>query len=92
MKVHTGILYNKRGREALYIGCVCMPTDNMSILVMDSCYKRLKEDVPSFRQKGKVALLGDFNARVGRFTQLDDMVGMFEENKCNASGNRLLSF
>ena len=29
---------------------------------------------------------------VGRSAQLDDVVGMFGENTCNASGNRLLSF
>ena len=33
------------GREALYIGCVYMPTDSTSVSVMDSCYERLKEDV-----------------------------------------------
>ena len=37
-------------------------------------------------------MLGDFNARVGRSTQIDDVVGMFGENTCKASGNRLLSF
>ena len=35
----------------------------------------------------KVVLLGDFNARVGRSAQIDDVVGMFGENTCNASGN-----
>ena len=74
---------SERGREALYIGCVYMPTDSTSISVMDSCYERLKEDVLSFREKGKVVLLGDFNARVGRSAQLDDVVGMFGENTCN---------
>ena len=69
-----------------------MPTDSTSISVIDSCYDRLKEDVLSFKEKGKVALLGDFNARVGRSAQIDDEVGMFGENTCNASGNRLLSF
>ena len=59
---------------------------------MDSCYERLKEGVLSFMEKRKVVLLGDFNARVGRSAQLDDVVGMFGENTCNASGNRLLSF
>ena len=54
--------------------------------------ERLKEDVLSFREKGKVVLLGDFNARVGRSAQIDDVVGMFGENTHNASGNRLLSF
>ena len=85
-------LRSERGREALCIGCVYMPTDNTSVYVMVSCYERLKEDVLSFREKGKVVLLGDFNARVGRSAQIDDVVGMFGENMCNASGNRLLSF
>ena len=37
-------------------------------------------------------MLGDFNARVGRSAQLDEVFGMFGKNTCNASGNRLLSF
>ena len=45
-----------------------------------------------FREKGKVVLLGDFNARVGRSVQIDDVIGMFGEDMRNASGNRLLSF
>ena len=69
-----------------------MPIDSTSVSVMDSCYERLKEDVLSFRENGKVVLLGDFNARVGRSAQLDEVVGMFGENLCNVSGNRLLSF
>ena len=48
---------SERGREALYIGCAYMPTDITSIFVVDSCYERLKEDVLSFREKGKVVLL-----------------------------------
>ena len=43
-----------------------MPTDSKSVAVLDTCYERLKEDVLSFREKGKVVLLGDFNARVGK--------------------------
>ena len=37
-------------------------------------------------------MLGDFNTRVGRFVQLDDMTGMFVENMCNVSGNSLFFF
>ena len=69
-----------------------MPTDSSSISVVDSCYERLKEDVLSFREKGKVVLLGDLNARVGRSVQIDYVIGMFGEDMRNASGNRLLSF
>ena len=39
-----------------------MPTDSTGVPVID--YEKLKEDVLSFKQKGKVVLLGDFNARV----------------------------
>ena len=67
---------SERGREALCIGCVYMPTGSTSVSVMESCYERLKEDVLSFREKGKFALLGDFNARVGRSAQINDVVGM----------------
>ena len=82
----------ERGRSALYIGCVYMPTDSTSVAVVESCYGKLKEDVLSFREKGQVMLLGDFNARVGRSVEVDDVIGMFGEDICNASGNRLISF
>ena len=49
----------ERGRSALYIGCVYIPTDSTSVAVVESCYGRLKEDVLSFREKGQVVLLGD---------------------------------
>ena len=58
-------LSSERGREALYIRCVYIPTDSTSVSVMDSCYERLKEDVLSFREKRKVVLMGDDNTRVG---------------------------
>ena len=72
--------------------CVYMLTDSTSIFVLDSCYERLKEDVFSFREKGKIVLLGDFNAKVGRSVQIDDVIGMFGEDMRKASGNKLLSF
>ena len=57
----------ERGRSALYIGCVYMPTDSTSVAVVESCYGRLKEDVLTFREKGQVMLLCDFDARVGTY-------------------------
>ena len=35
---------------------------------------------------------GDFNACVGRSVEVDDVIGMFGEDTCNASGSRLISF
>ena len=78
-----------RGRSALYVGCVYMPTDSTSVAAVDAGYVRLKEDALSFRKKGKVVLLGDFNATVSRSVELDDVIGMFGEDTCNA---RLVSF
>ena len=40
MKVH-----GERGRAALFVCCVYLPTDSSSVAVVDSCYDRLKEDV-----------------------------------------------
>ena len=38
----------------------------------------------------RVVLLGDFNASVGKSVEMDDVIGMFGEDTCNASGNRLM--
>ena len=42
------------------------------------------------KERGQFVLLGDFNARVD--SELDDIIGMFGEGKCNASSNRLISY
>ena len=76
----------------LYICCVYMPTDSASRSVIEESYATLKEDVLGFKQKGRVVFLGDFNARVGRSTDVDDVTRMFEEESCNRSGNKLVSF
>ena len=55
---------------------------------MSLYYEQLKEDVLSFKQKGRVVLLGDFNARVGKSVDVDDVIG---EEFCNGNGNRLIS-
>ena len=33
----------------------------------------------------RVVLLGDFNARVGKSVEMDDVIGMFGEDVCNES-------
>ena len=46
--------------------CICLLIVQAFLLWIVAIYERLKElDVLSFREKGKVVLLGDFNARVG---------------------------
>ena len=82
----------ERGRKTLFLGCVYMPTDSENVSFIESSYSALKEDVLRMKERGQVVLLGDFNATVGKSSELDDVIGMFGEGKCNASGNRLISF
>ena len=84
MKVRGG-----RGSSALYIGCVYVPTDCTDSASIEGYYEKLKKNVLSFKEKGRVVLFGDFNARVGKSVEVDDVIGMFGEDTCNASGNRL---
>ena len=83
-------LCSKSGREELYIGSVYMPTESTSICVVDSCYERLKEDVLNFKEKENIVFLGYFNARTGRYLQIDNVIGMFGENICNSNRNLLI--
>ena len=69
-----------------------MPTDCANSASIEGCYEKLEENVLSFKEKRRVVLLGDFNARDGKSVELDDVVDMFGEDTCNASGNRLISF
>ena len=69
MKVRSG-----RGKEALYLCYVYMPTEGSAAAVIEDSYERLKEDVLEYQQKGRVVLLGDFNARVGKSTDVEDVI------------------
>ena len=69
-----------------------MPTDSSGVSKIEESYQKLKEDVLGFKQKGRLVILGDFNARVWRSSDVDDVIGMFGEETSNASGNRLISF
>ena len=44
-----------------------MPTEGSAAAVIEDGYERLKEDVLEYQQ---VVLLGDFNVRVGRSTDV----------------------
>ena len=69
-----------------------MPTTTASVSTMDACYENLKKDVLIFKEKGKVMLLGDFNARVGTASEIYVVIGMFGEEISNNNGEKLVSF
>ena len=54
--------------------------------------KLQKEDVLIFKEKGRVVLLGDFNARVGTASEIDEVIGLFGEETSDNSGDKLVSF
>ena len=81
-----------RGKESLYIGCFYMPTTTAGLSTLDGCYENVKEDVLIFKEKGRVMLLGDFNARVGTASEIDGIIGMFGEETSNNNVEKLVSF
>ena len=56
------------------------------LMALDSC----RADVLIFKEKGKVVLLGYFNARVGTDSEIDKVIGMFGEETSN--NEKLVSF
>ena len=49
-----------------------MPTDSKNVFIIKSSYSALKEDVLCTKERGQVVLLGDFNARVEKSSELND--------------------
>ena len=47
---------------------------------VQECYENLSLD-SRFQSKGRIILLGDFNARVGKGLDSDDVVGLYGEDK-----------
>ena len=80
-----------RNSVDLFIGCVYMPTQGSLKQLCIDRYNLLEEDICLFQSKGRVLLLGDFNARVGRSCDVDDVIGMFEETTSNSNSNLLIS-
>lgn len=76
-------------QRALYIACVYMPVDGSGAEVLDAAYEQLAVDIQRFNALGRVILLGDFNARVGRAAAPDQVIGQFGEPTQNAAGSRL---
>ena len=68
-----------------------MPTQGSVKQICTDRFNLLEEDICMFQSKGRVLLLGDFNARVGKSDDIDDVIGMFRENTCNSNGNLLIT-
>ena len=81
-----------RGQRALCLGVVYLPTDNQPAEIRQAAFAALRADITSASVVGEVAVLGDFNARVGQGTGAPDArVGphMCDTHR-NANGRLLL--
>ena len=79
------------GRDgSMYIGCIYLPIQGTYVNYVDECYENLSVDISRFKSKGRVVLLGDFNAHVGKGLDSDDVVGPFGEEVCNSNGTKLI--
>ena len=73
----------------LYIGCLYMPTQGNIKQKCTNSFNFLKEDIYRFKSKGRVLLLEDFNVRVGKRSDVGNIVVMFGEDTCNSNSNLL---
>ena len=48
-------------------------------------FGKIAEDVQKYKKQGAVMLVGDFNARVGKASRPDDIIGQYGEGKQNAN-------
>ena len=75
----------------LYVGCVYIPTQGNIKHLCTNRFKLLEEDMCMFQSKGRVLLLGDFNARVDKSENVDGVIEMTGKNihTCNSNVNIL---
>ena len=74
----------------MYIGCIYLPIQGTCVNHAEEYYEKLSVDISRFKIKGRVVLLGDFNACVGKGLDSDDVVGSFGEEVCNSNGTKLI--
>ena len=71
------------GRDkSMYVGCIYLPIQGTHVDCVQECYEKLSLDISRFQSKGRIILLGDFNARVGKGLDYDDVVGLYGEDMC----------
>ena len=79
------------GRDkSMYVGCIYLPIQGTHVDRVQECYEKLSLDISRFQSKGRIILLGDFNARVGKGLDSDDVVGLYGEDMCNCNGSKLI--
>ena len=55
-------------------------------------FGEIAEDAQKYTRQGEVMLVGDFNARVGKASRPDDIIGHYGEGKKNTNGVEMRKF
>ena len=61
------------------VGCIYLPIQGTHVDRVQECYEKLGLDISKFQSKGRIILLGDFSACVGKGWDSDDIVGSMDK-------------
>ena len=83
----------ERGKRDMFVGNIYMPPESKSrVSDIQRRFGEIAEDVQKYKKQGEVMLVGDFNARVGKASRPDDIIGQYGEGKKNTNGVEMLEF
>ena len=83
----------ERGKRDMFVGNIYMPPESKSrVSDIQRRFGEIAEDVQKYKKQGEVMLVGDFNARVGKASRPDDIIGQYGEGKKNTNGVEMCKF
>ena len=66
----------------MFVGSVYTPPESKSrVNDIQRRFGEIANDVQKYKRQGEVMLVGDFNAREGKASRPDDIIGQYEERK-----------
>ena len=73
----------------LVLASIYIPNESYPVADRNVAFERLGADLVRYQQRGRVVLMGDFNARVGQVLLEEDHIGRYGEPTINGNGRRL---
>ena len=67
-----------------------LPIQGAHVDCVQGCYEKLSLDISRFQSKGRIILLGDFNAHVGKGLDSEDIVVIYREDMRNSNGSKFI--
>ena len=77
----------------MFVGNIYMPPESKSrVSDIQRRFEEIAEDVQKYKKQGEVMVVGYFNARVGKASRPDDIIGQYGEGKKNTNRVEMLKF